>query len=299
MRFAPADLRGLTVFRTVVEHGGFAGAQLALGMSQSTISFHLKALEDRLGFELCQRGRKGFQLTERGRDVFEASKPLVGAISDFESRLGDLRHQIVGTLRVGIVDNTITDSAFRLDEVIGLCLKKTQESEIQLTVGHPEILIVELSKGGLDIVITPRVEFVAGFRETPFRTERHTLYCGVLHPLFSRTDSVPHDEIEKYDFVVRPYTGNKSLPFRQARIRAHASNMEAMAMFILSGQVLGYLPEHYAKSWVDAGRLRPIASDDASISSEFIILTNDHENPPYLQRLFINELISRFGKPQC
>ena len=73
MRLSPADFRSLMVFRAIVEHRGFTGAQLALGMSQSTVSFHLKSLEERLGFQLCRRGRGGFKLSERGQEVFERS----------------------------------------------------------------------------------------------------------------------------------------------------------------------------------------------------------------------------------
>ena len=82
MRLSPSDLRALTVFRALGEGQGFLGAQITLGMSQSTISFHLKALEERVGFQLCHRGRRGFQLTERGRDF----RPVLLAMLDFGNK---------------------------------------------------------------------------------------------------------------------------------------------------------------------------------------------------------------------
>lgn len=296
MRLSPADLRGLMVFRAIVEHGGFTGAQLSLGMSQSTVSFHLKSLEDRIGFELCHRGRRGFQLTSRGREVFEASKFLVSAISGFEGRLGDLRQEIFGTLRVGIVDNTITDPQLRMEDVIEACMRKADQPEIQILVGHPEVLIAELSKGGVDIAITPQIDFISGFTETPFRSEQHSLYCGDRHPLFALKGRETLEEVERHDFVVRPYTNKKELRhFRNARVRSHASNMEAQSMFILSGQLIGYLPDHYARSWVEAGRMRSLLSPQTRIVSNFVILSNESDEMPRLQRLFISELIARFG----
>ncbi|MFM7786129.1 MAG: LysR family transcriptional regulator, partial [Gammaproteobacteria bacterium] len=56
------DLRLLRVFRTVVESGGFAAAELALNVGRSTISKQIKDLETRLGMRLCRRGRGGFAL---------------------------------------------------------------------------------------------------------------------------------------------------------------------------------------------------------------------------------------------
>ena len=50
--------------------------------------------------------------------MFESSKSLVSAVSNFESTLGELRHRIVGTLRVGFVDNTISNPDLPLDDII-------------------------------------------------------------------------------------------------------------------------------------------------------------------------------------
>ena len=59
------DLRLLRVFRSVVECGGMAAAELELNIATSTISRHIKDLETRLGLTLCRRGRGGFALTPR------------------------------------------------------------------------------------------------------------------------------------------------------------------------------------------------------------------------------------------
>jgi len=42
------DLRLLRIFTSVVEHGGFAAAELALGITRSTISVHMSNLEARM-----------------------------------------------------------------------------------------------------------------------------------------------------------------------------------------------------------------------------------------------------------
>ena len=48
-RLDTIDLRLLRVFITLVESGGFAGAQIALNLSQSTLSTYLADLEKRIG----------------------------------------------------------------------------------------------------------------------------------------------------------------------------------------------------------------------------------------------------------
>ena len=49
---AEGDIRLLRVFAKVVEAGGFSAAQISLNVSQSTISTHMMALEQRLGVKL-------------------------------------------------------------------------------------------------------------------------------------------------------------------------------------------------------------------------------------------------------
>ena len=66
MNLEGSDLRLLKVFDAVVRHRGLAAAQSELNISLSTISNHVTALEERLGLQLCQRGRGGFRLTDKG-----------------------------------------------------------------------------------------------------------------------------------------------------------------------------------------------------------------------------------------
>ena len=53
------DIRLLRVFKSVVECGGMAAAELELNIGTSTISRHIKDLETRLGLTVCRRGRAG------------------------------------------------------------------------------------------------------------------------------------------------------------------------------------------------------------------------------------------------
>lgn len=65
------DLRLLRVFKAVVDCGGMSAAELELNISLSTISKHIKDLEQRLGLTLCQRGREGFAVTDEGLLIYQ------------------------------------------------------------------------------------------------------------------------------------------------------------------------------------------------------------------------------------
>lgn len=292
MQLAQSDLRSLTAFRAVVEHKSFLGAQIALGLSQSAVSFHIKALEERLGFTLCRRGRSGFELTDRGALVHERSKVLFLALNAFESDIGALKNRITGTLRLGLVDNTITDREMPIHRVIARISEKAPEARVDLLIDAPDALLSEISNGGLDIAILPETQPYQGLQISRFREEAHSLYCGKGHPLFAvEEDELSVARIEAFDFVVRPYANMKELHyFPKARARATASNMEAQAMFVMSGHYLGYLPDHFAEERVQKGIFRPLLAETTGIQSTFVIATRSAEKPSTIIDFFVREL---------
>jgi len=89
------ELRHLRVFAAVVEAGTHTRAAQALGISQSTVSETLSALERALGVELFRKSAKGAPaLTAPGeillgyaRRVFALESELVGALADASSRV--------------------------------------------------------------------------------------------------------------------------------------------------------------------------------------------------------------------
>jgi DNA-binding transcriptional LysR family regulator len=92
-----ADLRA---FVMVVAQGSFARAAAQLGISPSTLSQTVKALEDRLGVRLLNRTTRSVSLTDAGRRLHAR---LVPAMADLQTAVEDvtsLRNTPAGTLRV-------------------------------------------------------------------------------------------------------------------------------------------------------------------------------------------------------
>lgn len=63
-------------------------------------------------------------------------------------------------------------------------------------------------------------------------------------------------------------------------------------MFVLSGHLLGYLPDHFAQTWVDRDQLRVVLAETAGLASSFFIVTRERERRSLLLRTFIRELVS-------
>ena len=205
--------------------------------------------------------------------------------------MGVLKRRITGTLRLGLVDNTITDPDLPISRLIEVFGRKAPDAVLNIDIDAPEALLADLGNGGIDIAILPETQTYRGLKFSPLRDERHSLHCAAGHPLFRRQD-VTEDEIASHPFVVRPYANSRELHhFPEATARAYASNMEAQALFILSGRYLGYLPDHYAKAWIDKGTMRALLPKSTFIDSPFYIAARAADRPTALRDLFMTELI--------
>ena len=71
------DLNDLYYFAAVVDHGGFAAAERALGIPKSRLSRRISALESELGVRLLQRSTRRFAVTDVGTSVHRHAQSML------------------------------------------------------------------------------------------------------------------------------------------------------------------------------------------------------------------------------
>lgn len=54
---------------------------------------------------------------------------------------------------------------------------------------------------------------------------------------------------------------------------ATATDREGIAFLILSGKFLGFLPDHYAKKWLDDGLIKPILPQKMHYTTEICMIS--------------------------
>ena len=298
MQLAGTDLRVLRVFDAVVRHGGFAAAQAELNVSQPTISNHITALEQRLGVSVCQRGRAGFRLTEKGEMVFAATQRLLKALDDFSEDVGGLKGQLAGDLKIGIVDCIATDPNSRLQEVIGHFSARPNEVRLCLSQEFPQNLQEKVLKGDLHLGIGSFPHKIKGLDYTPLYEETHGLYCGQGHHLFDVEDcKLDMETLRNEPIVSRAYWRDehrKSLGFNN--VAAVVYQIEPQLISVMSGQYIGFLPLHYARSWVETGALRRLASEAVLYVCVFDMILRSGYRQTQVVETFAGDLRSAYGK---
>lgn len=272
LTFSPTDLRLLRVFLAVARHKGFAAAQDELGLSPATISNHIARLEGRFGIRLCERGRKGFLLTPDGLRIHEAAESLLRSVENFSGIVGSVKGELSGTVHLGIVDAMYTNSDVPLHEAIGAFAEAAPRVHIHVEIASPQELLQRLLDGRYGAVLTPIETHHPSIRATPLFREEQRLYCGRRHPLFRARKSVSLRQIRDYPYVGRSYM----LGVAQAQDaafdhRASTSHMEAIALLIMSGRFLGYLPTHFAASFTARKEMASILDGDLAYFDTFFL----------------------------
>ncbi len=288
------DLRLMRVFKAVVECGGMAAAELELNIGTSTVSRHVKDLETRLGLRLCRRGRGGFALTTEGDRVYHEILQLLGSLEAFRSSIDDIHRRMAGQLEVAIFDKTVTNPEARIH--LAISRFAALAPEVRLSVHVDSISGIERGLLGVayQVGVMPTHRSSKTLSYTDLFGETMLLYCGHGHPLFAKNnEALSWARVRELRFAGLGYhSPNMELSHRERLERAAtAYDQEAIAALVLSGEYLGFLPDHYAASFVQAGLLRAVRPQKFSYSCRFASVIRRSPEPSRAIQAFADCLL--------
>jgi len=262
MNLSDIDLRLLRVFQAVVEAEGFHSAQEELNISTSTISNHMSQLEARVGFRLCQRGRSGFRLTHKGMVFHQTMMEFFAAVKSFQTKTQQLQKSQRDAIHLGIIDNLATDDGCPLHGALSWFYETYQPDKptnLTIEVLSPEAIEKGLINNSLDIGIGIFDQHHSDLTYEPLYCERDLLVCRPDHPLAQlQNPKELANTIVNEKKVVRHFMQKREFAFidqEHESVIATVCNVEESVMMILHGPFIGFLPEHYARPWLDDGRL--------------------------------------------
>jgi DNA-binding transcriptional LysR family regulator len=257
------ELRHLRVFAAVVDAGTHTRAARSLGISQSTVSETLSALERALGVELFRRTARGEPaLTPSGevllayaRRMFALSSELVGALADASTRLQ-------ATLVVSAVESI---GAYVLPSRLAALREHWPAVRVEVLTGSCAEIRERVSAGESDLGLVLEPEAGTGAGEILARA-RLLILGAAGHPLANGVVASAA-ELRRCDFSMCDAGGN----YHQALLRhfeasgVPAPRLQAMGTIegvkrgILAGAAtLGLLPEHAVEPELRAGVLAEI-----------------------------------------
>ncbi|MEQ0580414.1 LysR family transcriptional regulator [Pantoea dispersa] len=288
------DLKLLRVFKCVVEAGGLTAASHELNIGLAAISKQVSDLEIRLGMTLCSRGREGFELTQYGINVYQATLELFVSLNLFRERLHNSRNELLGDIAICVVDNTISDPHSPVTSAVQQLHQKAPKVQIRLQTAQLDDIERGISEGRFHCGIAPVYEMKNEFDYFELYKEYAKLYCAASHPLYcgSCDKNISVDVLRQQKIInhlyVTPRDERRLIPVQESGVQA--VQVESVAMLILTGQFIGYLPEHYAAPFIARGQLCELGDDTLRRETAFCLVMKKGRKINPIIRLFMQAL---------
>lgn len=285
------DIRLLRVFKSVVDCGGMAAAELELNIGTSTVSRHIKDLETRLGLTLCRRGRAGFALTPEGEQIYAETLQLLSSVDAFRSRVDEIHQRMGGALHIAVFDKTASNPAAHIGEAIALFQAQAPDVSLHLHVAPLNVIERGVLDGQFQVGIIPGHRNSDTLAYDELFDETMYLYCAPTHPLFAAdaAQQLPDWEaLRQHRFAGLGYHSPNMDLAQQVRLTRSATgyDQESIATLILSGRFLGFLPDHYAESFVRQGRMRALQPQAFNYRCSFFCIVRASPQSARVTRAF-------------
>lgn len=288
-QISDADIRLLRVFQAVADCGGMTAAELELNISTSTISRHVKDLETRLGLTLCRRGRGGFALTPEGERIHAETRQLLAATESFRASVDELHQRLGGAIHVAVFDKTASNPEARISQAVALFRRQAPDVVLNLHVATIQAIERGVMDGAYQLGIIPEHRRSDSLVYDELFGETMLLYCAQGHPLFgASTNELTWADVRQHAFAGLGYhSPNMEVSHRERLQRsATAFDQESVATFILSGDFLGFLPDHYALGFVQAGLMQAVSPPEFAYQCHFSAIARRSPEPSRATRIF-------------
>ncbi|MDR3435685.1 LysR family transcriptional regulator [Telmatospirillum sp.] len=245
------------VLETIVAKGGFAQAARELNRSQSSVSYAVAQLQERLGLPLLRIEGRRAQLTEAGRALLEDAAPLIEELAILEERAAALARGDEPRLRLAV------DSIYPKPRLFA-ALSAFRHAHRHTRLDLKEVVRIDPD----EVFSTGAADLCVATHEPGDYLSQHLLDVELMavaspgHPLLAdsaseRTmgDLSRHLLVTIHDRVM-PMVDSKV----SDRARQHwtVNSIEAAIAAVSSGMCFGWLPKHMIEGQLDDGSLLPI-----------------------------------------
>jgi DNA-binding transcriptional LysR family regulator len=244
------------ILHAVVQLGGFAPAAAQLNRSQSTISYAVARLQEKLGVKLFElKGRKA-HLTELGRQLLADAEPHIAGFHQLEQRVRSLASGGESEIRLSV------DSIFPNDRLFAALAEFSRcFPYVHVKLRHSTFLSSdsEFSAHNAHLCISGLIS--REYFVHPILEIRMIAVARRDHPLHSLNRQVSRADIIQHTLAIIEGVSSgtaKRQPRAPAQRFLPVSTIEAAIDAVRSGLCFAWLPEYRIASFLNAEELRSL-----------------------------------------
>jgi LysR family transcriptional regulator, hydrogen peroxide-inducible genes activator len=143
-------LAGLRAFVAVAVKRHFGSAATTLGVSQSTLSQALAALETGLGSRLVERSTRRVRVTPEGMQLLPLAQAVIDAAEEFTAAAAGASDPLQGSMRLGLIP---TVAPYVLPALLAGLAQRLPALTLRVVEDQTERLLTSLRDGALDAAL--------------------------------------------------------------------------------------------------------------------------------------------------
>ena len=284
-------------FASVVDMGGFTEAGRKMGLSKSSVSKHVSALETRLGARLLNRTTRRVMPTEIGLAYYDRARHVLDEAGEADAMVTSMQATPKGSLRI-CVDNDF--GSIHLSKVVGEFLLEYPDIDINMVLNTRE---ADMSFGGFDLVIR-----AGDLQDSTWRSRKllDSKLRIVGSPAYLKANGTPILIDDLFQHRLLHYSNNnhgnvwrlKSPAGETRQVRARgsltANDGQSLLQAAEAGLGLAYLPGYLFGDALKNGRLVSVMDDHPIESVSINVISPPGHFVPSKLRAFIEYLDERF-----
>lgn len=167
----------------VAEYKNFTKAAQRIFVTQPTLSMQIQKLEDELGVQIFDRGKKPIELTEVGKKVVEQARNIVSESNRIQDIVDQQKGYIGGPFKIGIIP-TIMPTL--LPMFLNNFIKKYPKVNLKIEELNTDVIVEKLQEGHLDAAIAATPLELPNIKEQPLYYEPFVAYIPEGHRLYGK-----------------------------------------------------------------------------------------------------------------
>lgn len=284
----------LKIFRDLAYEKNFVKVAKLNFLSQPSISFHLKHLEEKLGVRLFDRAPRKVTLTREGELLLPHAEEILLKCENLKTLVAPSRQTPSGDVRIATIHSI---GMYELAPSLKRFMRTYPEIHVHLQYRRVEIIYDLLLKNKIDIGLVAYPENRARIKVTPFGNDHLVVIVSARHPL-AKKKSISLEQIDGERFIAF----DQGIPTREAidevlkkrrievSVRMTNDNIDALKRAVEIGLGISIVPSKTVEEEVRKGSLKSIRIRNVKLDRPLGILTLKERVLSYPVQLFMQTL---------